>query len=232
MTEPLAPGFPDRSLAASARVRDALSALLTEARLAARWHGLSKDSRTAHRRILRAFLDQGRPPGAATISAEVIADLSARDLVHVREGEIAVAYPFAAKATDFAVTVGNVRLHAVCAVDALGVAAMAGRDARVSCLCPVCRGAVDLTVFADGLTHAGASRPAARVWTGVMAVGPCAADSQCKSMRLFCCAEHLEIWREGQPDMPGFDLSLAEGIQLGAAIFRPFLEDGSSEVQP
>lgn len=231
MTERLASGLPDRSLATSARVHDALSALLTEARMAARWHGLTEESRSSHRRILRAFLDHGCPPEISAIPGEILADLRACDLVHVRDGGIALAYPFAAKTTDFAVTVEAVRLHAVCAVDALGVAAMAGREAHVSCLCPVCRVAVELTVAADGLTLKAASHPDPRVWTGVMQIGACAADSQCKSMLLFCCADHLEAWRARQPNTPGFDLSLAEGIQLGAAIFRPFLEDGSGEVQ-
>ena len=84
---------------------------------------------------------------------------------------------------------------------------------------------METTIAADGLTHEAQSHPDARIWTGVVHVGDCAADSQCKFMRVFCCAEHLATWRETRVDMPGFDLSLAEGIQLGAAIFKPFLSE-------
>ena len=77
----------------------------------------------------------------------------------------------------------------------------------------------------DGLTveHASTSNP--RVWTGVKDVGTCAADTQCRSMLLFCSPEHLDAWKRSQPQSTrGFDLSLAQGVQLGAAIFRPFLQ--------
>lgn len=227
MTSSNNPGWPDLTLATGARVREALAALLTEARLGRRWHGLTDESRSAHRRILRAFVASGCPPEISAFSSELLSDLRRRDLVHTGDGRISVAYPFASEATDFTVTTEGVGNHAVCAIDALGVAAMTAQETRVSCLCPACRTAVKTTIAADGLRHKDISHPDAHVWTGVMHVGACAADSQCKSMRLFCCTEHLEAWRETQLDMPGFDLSLAEGIQLGAAIFKPFLSDNA-----
>jgi hypothetical protein len=216
----------------SAPVKEALAALLTEARLGRRWRGLTGESRSAHARILHAFVASGRPPEISTFPGHVLADLERRDLVHAGDGRISVAYPFATEATDFLVTVEGLNNHAVCAIDALGVAAMTGKAARVSCLCPICGTAVETTVADDGLAHEGTTHPDARIWTGVMHVGACAADSQCKSMRLFCCAEHLAEWRESRPEMTGFDLSLAEGIQLGAAIFKPFLLEEAQGAAP
>lgn len=231
MTTARTAGFPDRSLVSSARVGEALSALLTEARLASRWAGLRRASRTAHRRILRAFLSQGRPPDITAFSGDVLEDLGRRDLVQVRDGRIALAYPFSAGATDFEVSLDGIGLHAVCAIDALGVAAMAGRRAEVSCRCPVCQMPTTVAVAADGLTIAAASSRAARVWTGVTDVGACAADSQCKTMRLFCSPAHLATWRNANAATRGFDLTLEEGVQLAAAIFRPFLNGEASEAR-
>jgi len=225
MTLAQIPGTPDRSLATEAKVDEALSALLTEARLAARWAGLSQASEKAHHRILTSFLECGDPPGIETFQADVLGDLSRRDLVHVRNGKIALAYPFATDQTDFSVTVAGVRVNAVCAIDALGVAAMAGRAAEVTCVCPMCQSPTKVSILQDGLTIETASKPDARVWTGIQEVGACAADSQCKSMLLFCSSAHLEDWKRTQSADPrGFDLSLQQGVQLGAAIFGPFLQ--------
>lgn len=224
-------GNPDRSLVTSTKVDEALSALLTETRLAARWQGLSRATRSAHHQILRAFLSRGRPPNIATFSDDVLEDLGKRDLVHVRDGGIALAYPFSTDATDFEVSVEGVGVHAVCAIDALGVAALAGRRTEVSCRCPVCQVSTSVAIAADGLTIEAASSRAARVWTGVMEVGSCAAESQCKTMRLFCSPAHLATWLKNHVPTRGFDLTLEEGVQLGAAIFRPFLNDDVREDQ-
>lgn len=215
----------DTSLLSEAKVLEALSALVTTARLAARWGGLSPASRQAHQMVLRTFLANGAPPPISEFSVETLADLERRDLVHVRDGQIALAYPFSSRPTDFEVRVAGVQVHAICAVDALGTAAMARRPADATCICPTCRAGVSLSISPDGLTVEHASRPDPRVWTGVTDVGACAADSQCKSMLLFCSPEHLDTWKRSQPPSAhGFDLSLAQGVHLGAAIFRPFLQ--------
>ena len=216
---------PDISISTDPKVSKALSALMTESRLAARWGGLSPVSRQAHQAILRAFLANGAPPPYSECSAETLVDLGQRDLVHVRDGEIALAYPFSARPTDFQVQVGEIKVYAICAVDALGIAAMARRRAEITCFCQTCRSGVSVSISPDGLTVEHASRPNPRIWTGVEDVGSCAADSQCKSMLLFCSPEHLDSWKRSQPTSAhGFDLSLSQGVQLGAAIFRPFLQ--------
>lgn len=223
-------GVPDTSIVLEHKVREALSALMTEARLAARWDGLSSASRRAHQAILKAYLARGEPPCISEFAAETLSDLGRRDLVHVRDGEIALAYPFSTRPTDFQVQVGGTRIHAICAVDALGTAAMVRRPADVTCVCPTCRASVSIGISPDGLTVEHASTPDPRVWTGVKDVGPCAADSQCKSMLLFCSPEHLDAWKQSQPPSArGFDLSLSQGVQLGAAVFRPFLQIPTNE---
>lgn len=223
-------GVPDTSIILEHKVREALSALMTEARLSARWDGLSSTSRRAHQAILKAYLARGEPPCISEFAAETLSDLGRRDLVHVRDGRIALAYPFSTRPTDFQVRVRGVEVHAICAIDALGTAAMARRPAEVTCVCPTCRASVSIGISPDGLTVEHASAPDPRVWTGVKDVGTCAADSQCKSMLLFCSPEHLDAWKRSQPQSARrFDLSLSQGVQLGAAIFRPFLHAQTSK---
>jgi hypothetical protein len=218
-------GVPDTSIILEHKVREALSALMTEARLAARWDGLSSASRCAHQAILKAYLARGEPPCISEFAAETLSDLGRRDLVQARDGEIALAYPFSTQPSDFQVQVGGTKIHAICAVDALGTAAMVRRRTDVTCVCPTCRASVSIGISPDGLTVEHASPPDPRVWTGVKDVRTCAADSQCKSMLLFCSPEHLDTWKRSQPQSArGFDLSLAQGVQLGAAIFRSFLQ--------
>ncbi|WP_104016891.1 organomercurial lyase [Roseovarius nitratireducens] len=215
---------PDNSIISDSIVLEALGALMTGARLAARWGGLSPASLQAHQAILHAYLTSGDPPSVSEFSADTLSDLGQRDLVHVRDGRIALAYPFSTRPTDFQVRVGGGEVHAICAVDALGTAAMAREQAEVTCVCPTCRAGVSIGISPGGLTVEHASTPDPRVWTGVKDVGTCAADSQCKSMLLFCSPEHLDTWKRSQPQSArGFDLSLEQGVRLGAAIFRPFL---------
>ena len=221
--------LPDTSVFKDPVLRNILPELMSESRFAERWDGLSGAPRQAHLTILQSYMTNGAPPPASQFSAEVLAELARRDLVHVRNGEIALAYPFSTSPTDFLVRLGYVTVYAVCAVDALGTPAMVRKPAEIVCNCPTCGARVCLNVSSDGLTVENASTSDPRVWAGVVAVESCAADSQCKSMLLFCSPEHLDTWKRSQPQSArGFDLSLAQGVQLGAAVFRPFLHAQTS----
>ena len=81
MTSSNNPGWPDLTLATGARVREALAALLTEARLGRRWHGLTDESRSAHRHILRAFVASGGPPEISAFFDQVLSDLVATSCI-------------------------------------------------------------------------------------------------------------------------------------------------------
>lgn len=224
------PGAFDRTIVTDPLAAKALTALLDDARMFKRWAGIGPHVRRAHQDILAGFLKTGTPPDIDLFAPGILEDLAQRDLVHMSDGHITVAYPFHADATDFRVNVGTTHLHAVCAIDALGVAAMAKRHVQVSCLCPVCKKPTGLGVASDGLTISQITSPGARVWAGVEDVDGCAVDTQCRTMQMFCSPEHLTKWCETQnPGARGFDLSLEQAVQLGAAIFRPFLQSGQSE---
>ena len=60
-------------------------------------------------------------------------ELAAADAVHVVNGVVAVAYPFSGTPTPHRVELhGLPAVYAMCAIDALGLPAMTGRDGRIS----------------------------------------------------------------------------------------------------
>lgn len=102
-----------------------------------------------HRQILRAFLATGSAPGAADLHRQASAlhldpgaamrRLAEADLVHTDPVTNAVhsAYPFSGMPTPHVVRIdGAPSLHAMCAIDALGIPLMAGRDGVISSVSP------------------------------------------------------------------------------------------------
>ena len=102
------------------------------------------------RHILRAFLDQGGPiPVEHIVTAfpheqasavqEVLVALDDEDLIRVRQGEVDIAYPFAASPTVFIVRVrGGSERYTCCAIDALGIAPMTGQGVQIRSQCHHC----------------------------------------------------------------------------------------------
>jgi hypothetical protein len=107
-----------------------------------------REARRAQRRsatfrtVLRRFVEREGPipaeeivamlpdRGAAAVRAD-LADLHDRDLLLLAGGAVQLAYPFSGLPTAFEVGLGDGRRrYAVCAIDALGIAAML--DARVT----------------------------------------------------------------------------------------------------
>jgi hypothetical protein len=66
-----------------------------------------------------------------------MADLEAADLVHAANGVVSVAYPFSGMPTRQQVEFdGFPAVYAMCAIDALGIPAMTGRDGRIAAVDP------------------------------------------------------------------------------------------------
>ncbi len=62
------------------------------------------------------------------------------------DGEITCLYPFSTVPTTHVVVIGDVRRHAMCSIDALGVAAMLGRPVAIDGTCAVCAVALRVRV--------------------------------------------------------------------------------------
>ena len=114
----------------------------TSGSIAGRQQRLSGPLRDLHRAVLRRFLATGAAPTArwlkqaATdlgLGPDAVGALAAADAVHVANGVVAVAYPFSGTPTPHRVELdGLPAVYAMCAIDALGLPAMAGRDGQIT----------------------------------------------------------------------------------------------------
>jgi Alkylmercury lyase len=223
----------DHSVVSDPRVSEALGALLSDWRMAKRWDDLPPDHRRLHRAILHGYLQAGEAPGRVELAADfgdatdaILDDLVARDLIVLETGEIVGAYPFTSRLSRHMVEIGGQDIAAMCAIDALGAGAMARRDAQLRADCAECGALIRVAIVAEGLEIARVTPEGMMIWAGVEPVAGCAADTQCRSMLMFCNLDHLEAWRAVHaPRGTGFHLTPAQALELGAAIFRPFLPD-------
>jgi Alkylmercury lyase len=223
----------DHSVVSDPRVSEALGVLLSDWRMAKRWDDLPAAHRRLHRAILHGYLQTGKAPGRVELAGvfgdatgAILEDLVMRDLIVLESGEIIGAYPFTSRLSRHMVEIGGQEIAAMCAIDALGAGAMAGRDAKVRADCAECGALIRVAITAEGLEIARVTPEGVMIWAGVEPVSGCAADTQCRSMLMFCNLDHLEAWRAiHAPRGTGFHLAPAQALELGAAIFRPFLPD-------
>src|SRR5882757_6302815 len=102
---------------------------------------LSPPARHVHRAILTEFARNGQAPTQADLAdahgidlAGTLAELTAADLIVIDdEGDLRGAYPFSATPTPHRVTIADgPTVHAMCAIDALGISAMLGRQVTIT----------------------------------------------------------------------------------------------------
>lgn len=233
---PLKLQIPTWSEVTSERAREALEALVESADWELRWSGLSAVEDAVRRAVLELYRALGRAPSHAELGARtaldeaqiatVLARLAARDLVVLEGsgGALVGAYPLSERDTGHRVEIDGHALNAMCAVDALGVGAMYGRDARVESSCRAC-GAPITVELGDGGAALGPASPAEPVvWFGLDYRTGCAATSLCTVIVFFCGAAHFERWRGDNPGAAGHRLSLAEAFEAAKALFGNRLE--------
>jgi len=202
--------------------------------------------RAVHQQVLRSFAATGRPPAAAglaetaaryaTTADAVLAALHAEDFLQLDAGEqICAAYPFSAAPTPHRVDLdGGPRVYAMCAIDALGIAAMTHTAVTITSADPHTGGPVTITVHGDGETAAW-QPPAAVVFSGTsrepchvppdVPVIPAAADVSCGYVNFFTSHTSAAAWAGAHPEVTGETLDQAAALRLGTAIFGHLLAD-------
>jgi NAD-dependent dihydropyrimidine dehydrogenase PreA subunit len=128
----------------------------TSSSIAGRQQRLPGPLRELHRAVLRRFLATGAPPTArwvrqaaadAGLDASAVDELSAADAVHISHGVVAVAYPFSGTPTPHRVELdGLPAVYAMCAIDALGLPSMTGRDGQIISANPHDGSPIEVTV--------------------------------------------------------------------------------------
>jgi alkylmercury lyase len=189
--------------------------------------------RELHRAVLRRFLQTGGPPAAGWVagaaaglglSGSAMADLEAADLVHAADGVVGVAYPFSGTPTRQQVELdGFPAVYAMCAIDALGIPAMAGRDGRITAVDP--RDSAPVVVSVRG----GRWR-----WTPATAVvvfgstRDCGADCgswqvRCPNTTFHASRDSAQAYLAARGDIDGQILDQDAAVDRGRRNFGPLL---------
>lgn len=189
--------------------------------------------KAAHQAILRAFAT-GRPPtpdgldsvtaGSGRSTTDVLTALHAIDALRLdADGHIAIAYPFSARPTRHRVRISSgIVVHAMCAIDALGIAAMLRTDTRID--------SVDVTTGEPitVTTTAGRVRwepTGTVVFVGAEAGGGPSADCCCAHLNFFSSSSSARTWSKANPQVPGEVMGQSEALSLSARLFQPLLAD-------
>ncbi len=201
--------------------------------LQAKVAGLNASEKDLYRAILLAFPELGQPPTrewlqakatALGIEADVATSILADDgLIEwdPTTGAILAAYPFSATPTPHRVELAGAQpVYAMCAVDALGIPFMLGRDAIVISQDPISGGPIQIIV-----------RGAETAWNPQEAVvfvcapsgASCSDSASCTQINFFRSIESADVYRRTYPEMQGCVLSQAEAVAYGRTLFGNLL---------
>lgn len=225
---------PDWSVVASPVAREVLLAMVRSEHVLNRWGGYGPAADRVRTALLQLYAEKGRAPTPGALAARagltetavrpLLGNLRHRDLVVLDGERIVGAYPFTDRDTGHHVDLNGRTLNAMCAVDALGIGAMCGRDIAIASRCRHCGAPIRITTRDAGRALEGVERGTTVVWLSVRYERKCAANSLCAATAFFCTDDHLAVWRRQRPsDEPGFRLSIDEALEVGRAIFGPSL---------
>jgi hypothetical protein len=176
----------------------------------------------ARAEIYDTFLRTGGAPSVAQIAQNLKCDEETviammrklhqeHHIVMCEDGELIAAHPFANVPTLFDVTFGEIQTRGFCIWDALGIAAMSGKDTIIDTACAFCMHHIRLEVmrqrlFVEREYVAQFLVPAQRMWDDV--------KFTCSTQLAFCDEAHAKRWRERFHREPGSILSMAKTWEL------------------
>jgi alkylmercury lyase len=197
--------------------------------IAGRQAGLPALLRDLHRAVLRRFLETGAAPTARWVrqaaldtglDASAADELEAADAIHVSNGIVTVAYPFSGIPTPHRVELdGLPPVYAMCAIDALGLPAMAGRDGQITSADPRDGTPVVVTVRNGSWTW---TPPAAAVVAGRTSGGG-SYVVMCPNTAFYASRENAQAYLAGRSDLAAGILAQETAVEAGRLIFGALL---------
>lgn len=187
--------------------------------------------KAAHQAILQSFARTGGPPSLADLdqvvtgsgrsTREVLAALHEGDAIRLgTDQQVVVAYPFSATPTRHRVRIANdIDAYAMCAIDALGIAAMLGQDTRIDSVDATTGHPINVTTTGGHTTWDPAD---AVVLVGAAGGGP-SADCCCDYLNFFTDDAAARTWMTTHPLVPGQILAQPEAEALAARLFGALL---------
>jgi hypothetical protein len=182
--------------------------------------------------VLRSFATTGAPPQPQQLMDtarrygsdidQVLADSAAGDyLAFDGGGAIRAAYPFSGVPTVHRVHIdGGADVHAMCAIDALGIAAMLSRDVRIDSIDPHTGSPVTVTITGG---HADWYPSSAVVFAGARGEGGPSVDTCCSYLNFHTDRASAVAWAAAHPHIEGTILDQSSAWALGQATFGPIL---------
>jgi len=194
---------------------------------------LSGGERAFYRRLIERFA-LAIPPTAAQLAEQAqalaldpdaaLAALAREDLVHTdAQGAVTVAYPFSTRPRGHEVTVEGRLVQAMCAIDALGIAAMLDQPIEIRSHDPVSGNKIHVHVTPDGV---GSSQPE----TAVVLAGSSTCDGPnyggcCDILNFFESSENAQCYLDENTSVTGMPISIGEAAAAGRAIFGAVLKE-------
>ena len=182
--------------------------------------------------IVRYFATVGRPNSSEVHAAaerlgidadRALETLAREDLVQRgSDGEISVAYPFSGRPTAHQIRfpTGH-QVHAMCAIDALGIAPMLGEPIEVESRDPMSGDEIRARVAPDGAAE---WRPqSAVVVAGAIRTQGDACCGCCPVLNFFVSSVTAERWLAEHPEVSGKVISMREAAAAGRAVFADVL---------
>ena len=213
---------------------EALRALgATASRLGERAARLDPTLASLHQRIIRGFAD-GAPPSrrqldseAASLDLDVehtLPALAGDDLIQLdATGEIQVAYPFSRQPTTHRVTYrSGTSVYAMCAIDAMGIAAMLGTALDIDSTDPTSGDPIRVQMRWNG---------GAEAWTpgeAVVVAGSTGTDGTtaqicCRHVHFFASPAHAKRYLRAHPSLAAVVVDIPTGAEIGRRIFGALL---------
>ena len=198
---------------------------------------LAPETRALHRRVLQAFLDTGAAPTVGWLHAQgthlgfdpeaALRELAEEDMVHLENGSVVVAYPFSGvPANDSVQLEDGPLLHAMCAIDALGIPLMTGRDGVIYSTDP--RTGQVIRIRRNG-TDWEWSPASTVVVAGFARACSTAAEACCPHVAFYASTEGADAYLGAHPELSGAVLDHAEALETADLAFGSLLYTSESE---
>ena len=224
--------FPDYSVVTTEKTRAGLDAILKAFGSKEALAKFSEDQDRVRKGVLSLFARHGTPPYISELAKEMdtddtevealVTNLVRRDLLKVKDGQIAGAYTFTISDTVHKVHVGDHTINAMCAVDALGAGAMFHTDVPIDSECANCGAEFHISTAGDGTRLKSVSSEEAFVWSGMAPAYGNSEESLCTTIAFFDSQQCLDEWRKkNHPGIKGHKFTMAEGLEACRAIFGP-----------
>jgi hypothetical protein len=174
-----------------------------------------------YRMLIDAFVESGKVPG--NLDSTLLEELAVEDWLALDEhGHVAVLYPFSLSPSGIDVSVDGADRHAMCAIDALGIASMLDAKVEINATCPI--SGERLVMRASGKAVESSSSE------GIVVVrrrtGGAAHVSRCAATRFFRSPADAEAWLVSEGDAGDVVLSLDEAYDEARTVFGRAYTDG------